>query len=104
MKINVHKLKKTRLDKGFSQEYISEQLNISQSHYSKLENGEVNFKFEQFSKLIEVLDTNPMDFIDFNQREQIFINSSYSGNNNSNINISVDDLRKLINEEISKMK
>ena len=46
MKINLEKIRLTRISLGFSQEYISESLGISQAHYSGLERGSVEFTID----------------------------------------------------------
>lgn len=52
-----NKIRKIRREKDFSQEYVAEQLGITQSHYSKVERGEVEItmsKLLQLAKLFEV--------------------------------------------------
>ncbi len=105
MKIKNEVLRENRLRKGYSQEYLADILGVSQSQFSKLENGEVYFRINELSKIIEVLEINPLELIDFNEKEQVFINSSFSGNINTNINGFDEELvRKIIREEIIKNK
>ena len=105
MKIKNEVLRENRLKKGYSQEYLADMLGISQSQFSKLEKGEVYFRINELSKIIEVLEINPLELIDFNEKEQVFINSSFSGNINTNINGFDEELvRKIIREEIIKNK
>lgn len=105
MKIKNEVLRENRLKKGYSQEYLADILGISQSQFSKLEKGEVYFRINELSKIIELLEINPLELIDFNEKEQVFINSSFSGNINTNINGFDEELvRKIIKEEIIKNK
>lgn len=105
MKIKNEVLRENRLKKGYSQEYLADMLGISQSQFSKLEKGEVYFRINELSKIIELLEINPLELIDFNEKEQVFINSSFSGNINTNINGFDEELvRKIIKEEIIKNK
>ena len=105
MKIKNEVLRENRLRKGYSQEYLADILGVSQSQFSKLENGEVYFRINELSKIIELLEINPLELIDFNEKEQVFINSSFSGNINTNINGFDEELvRKIIKEEIIKNK
>ena len=105
MKIKNEVLRENRLKKGYSQEYLADMLGISQSQFSKLEKGEVYFRINGLSKIIELLEINPLELIDFNEKEQVFINSSFSGNINTNINGFDEELvRKIIKEEIIKNK
>jgi transcriptional regulator with XRE-family HTH domain len=51
-----HKVKLIREDKKFSQEYVSHKLGLSQSQYSRRENGEVKFIAEEIGKLAKILE------------------------------------------------
>lgn len=65
MKINLDKIRLKRLELGFSQEYVSESLGISQAHYSRLERGNKEFTIDILGKLICLLEINPMDVFIF---------------------------------------
>jgi len=107
MKVKGQLIREARLRKGMKQDILADVLGISQSQYSKLENGEVIFDVQKLSTLMDELDLNPLDVIEFSDKQQIFINSAMSGNhNNSNSfnNYDIDTLRKIIQEEISKAK
>lgn len=51
-----------RLSKEISQEYIAEELGISQSHYSKMEKGERNINLMQLEIIAKVLKVKTKDF------------------------------------------
>lgn len=68
MKINLEKIRLTRISLGFSQEYISESLGISQAHYSRLERGSVEFTIDILGKLIILLEINPMEAFIFSHQ------------------------------------
>ena len=41
--------------------------------------------------------------LDFTEKQQVFINSSYSGNNNTTINnIDIELIKKIVQEELKK--
>jgi transcriptional regulator with XRE-family HTH domain len=42
------KIKLLRLEKNFTQDYLAEQLNISQSYYAKIENGKKEISIKMF--------------------------------------------------------
>ncbi len=51
------RLKKIRFDKGFTQEFMADKLDISQNSYHKLENGRTKIclrKFIDISKVLEI--------------------------------------------------
>jgi len=104
MRVKDKLVREARLHKEYSQEYVAHVLGISQSKYSRLENGETMFDVDELSKLIDLLELNPLEVLDFTEKQQVFINSSYSGNNNTTINgFDVEIVRKIIQEEIKKV-
>ena len=105
MKIKEKIVRDTRILKGLTQENVAHHLNISQSKYSKLEKGEITFDVDELSQLIDLLELNPLEVIDFTEKQQVFINSSYSGNTNTSINgIDIETIKDLIKEELKKFK
>ena len=58
----MNKLKKLRLEKGYTQIKIQMLTGIDQSDYSKIENGKRYYTFEQCRKLAVALDTS-MDYL-----------------------------------------
>lgn len=57
------KLKKIRIDKNLTQEYLSNELNISQKTYSNFENNKTSPAFFQIEKISKILDANLLDFL-----------------------------------------
>jgi transcriptional regulator with XRE-family HTH domain len=56
---NYPKLKQLRMLYSFKQEYIADQLGISQSEYSRLENGQRHVKIDDFKKLAQLYRVTP---------------------------------------------
>ena len=55
--INIRKrLKQTRLEKGYSQDYMGEQLHMSQIAYHKIENGKTELKVRTIFELAHILE------------------------------------------------
>ncbi|HFK5528241.1 helix-turn-helix domain-containing protein [Elizabethkingia anophelis] len=81
MHVKTEEIRRIRREKDFSQEYMAEMLNLSQSQYSRLENNESPIDFEKVGKIAIILDVNPFDILEFS--EQSFINCSQSGNINT---------------------
>lgn len=65
------KIKVIREIKNFSQEHIAEKLDISQSNYSKMENGNSDIPFSKLEELAIILGLTVEDVIGFNEH-QIF--------------------------------
>ena len=81
MHVKTEEIRRIRREKDFSQEYMAEMLNLSQSQYSRLENNESPIDFEKVGKIAIILDVNPFDILEFS--EQSFVNCSQSGNINT---------------------
>ncbi|MCS7073176.1 MAG: helix-turn-helix transcriptional regulator, partial [Bacteroidia bacterium] len=70
------RVRKYREMKNFTQEYMAEQLGMSQQNYSKLESGNVAITVNQLEKISEVLGANigellgstPMNFTNFHNQ------------------------------------
>lgn len=55
MQIIGQKIKALRESRGFSQEYLAEMLQLSQSEFSKMENNQVKIDIDKLYKIAEVL-------------------------------------------------
>lgn len=63
-----NRIKKLRLIKGYSHEYMASRLHISQAAYSKIENNQTKLSVErlfQVSKILEVSLADVFDTVDF---------------------------------------
>jgi transcriptional regulator with XRE-family HTH domain len=67
------KLKKARINKNFTQEYLAEVLNISQKTYSNFENGKTKPDFSQVEDIAKALEVSVLDFL---SGDNITINST----------------------------
>lgn len=57
------KIKILRLEKNFTQDYLAEQLNISQSYYAKIENGKKEMSIKMFFDVLKVLEVDIVSFV-----------------------------------------
>lgn len=57
------KLKKARINKNFTQEYLAEVLNVSQKTYSNFENDKSKPAFAQVEDIAKHLDVSVLDFL-----------------------------------------
>ena len=109
MKVKVKLIRNIRKARGFSQEEIAHLLNISQSQYSKLENGEIAFNVTQLGILCDKLDLNPLNIIEFTEKQLAFIGQhNVINTNKENVNEKSTDneelIRKIVSEVLSKLK
>lgn len=85
------KLRKIRTIKGFSQEYVSEKLNISQAAYSDIENNKTKINLERIQEIAALYNIDVNDLISFDEN-QVF-NSTFNENAKGFFNV-----RKVFNE------
>ncbi|WP_396170030.1 helix-turn-helix transcriptional regulator [Flavobacterium sp.] len=55
-------LRSMRIEKNYTQEDISIELNISQSYYGRIENGKADLNISNLYKILIILDTDYIDF------------------------------------------
>lgn len=72
------KIRQLRELKGYSQEYVANQLGMSQRAYSKLETNQTRLDWLKITKIAEVLETAPLNIITFD-KNLVFNNCTQSG-------------------------
>tara|TARA_B110000090_G_C13105569_1_gene340269 strand:+ start:414 stop:635 length:222 start_codon:yes stop_codon:yes gene_type:complete len=60
----LHKIRKRRIEKEYSQEYVGIQLGIGQVAYHKLENGKTRLRIDTLLQLATILDVNATYFLE----------------------------------------
>jgi transcriptional regulator with XRE-family HTH domain len=97
------KIKKIRELKNLTQDYVSEKLGISQSGYSKLENGEVDIPIERLRQISELMGLKPEDILSFD--ENMVFNIMYNKTGNGFvINHVSENEKRLYEEQIKTLK
>ncbi len=69
------RIKTVRIEKGYSQDYMADMLNISQNAYHKLEKGHTRIHLEKLIDIAKVLEVEVSDL--FNGPDHVYIFSSY---------------------------
>jgi len=85
------KIRKIRTIKGYSQEYMSDIMKISQTAYSDIENNKTKINLERINELAKIFEIDTNDLISFDEN-QIF-NNIFNENSNGYFNV-----KKVINE------
>lgn len=75
-----NKLKKLRKNKNFSQEEMADYLNISQSAYARMENGESHSWASHINDICRIFEIAPEELV---KREDIVINNNQQGGGGS---------------------
>lgn len=57
-------LKEARKDKGYTQQYVAKQMNMTQQQYSRFENGVFQLNYEQILFLCNLYDITPNDLFE----------------------------------------
>ena len=105
MKAVGNKIRKIRELKGFTQDYMAAQLEISQRAYSKLENEEIKLDWQRIERISTILEIEPIDLVSFDDN-LVFNNSPQSGKNNTNTinNHFPDELKKSYEDRIKHLE
>lgn len=85
------KIRKIRNIKGYSQEYVSDLLKISQAAYSDIENNKTKLNLERIQEIAKIFQMESNDLISFDEN-QVF-NNTFSENAKGFFNV-----QKVINE------
>ncbi len=89
------KIRKIRTLRGYSQEYVSDLLNISQAAYSDIENNKTKINLKKIQELAGIFKIDVNDLISFDEN-QVF-NNTFSENAKGFFNV-----KKVITETFDK--
>lgn len=95
------KLKQLRKQKGLSQEQVSDYLNVSQSAYARIENGESHSWSTHIDKICEVFEIKPEELF---KDENVIVNSNQQGGQFNNAIIINQLSEKLIEQYELRLK
>jgi transcriptional regulator with XRE-family HTH domain len=95
------KIKAYRKQKGWSQEYVAEILHLSQSAYSRIENGDSNSWVNHLEKICEVFEVTPEELI---KNESIILSNNQQGGTSTNALVINQLSEKLIEQYELRLK
>lgn len=72
------KIRKLRELKGYSQEYVAQELEMSQRHYQRLETGEVDLSLSKVEHVSTILGLKPAQLLGFDDK-YVFENCTNTG-------------------------
>lgn len=107
--LNYHeKVRKMREFRNYTQEYMAEQLNLSQRAYSSLENGKTQLSVERLVDICKLLDVSVGEILDI-ENQNIYnnnFNNNADNNHGGNLILKNDDFeeQKKLYERIIEMK
>ncbi len=106
MKANIgDKIRKVRVLKGLTQDFMAAKLEMSQRAYSKIENNDIKLDWGRIEDISKILDIEPIDLISFDDN-LVFNNCPQAGKNNTNTinNNFPDELKKSYEDQIEHLK
>lgn len=99
------KIKKLRELKNYTQQYMADQLDISQSGYGKIERNETDISISKLEKIAKILDTDIYTVLIFDEKH--FFNTRMEKQTNTSVNNQTELFDKIIHqykEEIGYLK
>jgi transcriptional regulator with XRE-family HTH domain len=72
-----NKIRKVRLEREYSQEYMAQKLNISPATYSKRERGETDMTVSQVEDTAKILEVTVAELLDFGNTQIINLKDSH---------------------------
>jgi transcriptional regulator with XRE-family HTH domain len=105
------KIKTIREMKNFTQEYVAERLEMSQSNYSRIERNEINIPIKTLQTIADIFDITLTELIEFdakyffNQVNNQTINGDIKNQTNSELmQKAYDDHIQSLNKEIEHLR
>jgi transcriptional regulator with XRE-family HTH domain len=97
------KLKKVREIKGYSQEYMAHELEISPRHYVRLEGGQIDMKLTFVEHACKLLEIEPIQLFGFDER-YFFEQCSNGVGKNITVNNIPDNVLSLIINRLNDLE
>lgn len=98
-----NKIKSIRELKNYTQEYMADQLGVTQAGYSKIEKGKTVLSFVKLVEIARILEVSVEDILSFDSQRYFNNFNKVKGNNNGSIQINQDNnaaLKELYEDKI----
>ncbi|MEO8534726.1 MAG: helix-turn-helix transcriptional regulator [Flavobacterium sp.] len=98
-----NKIKSIRELKNYTQEYMADQLGVTQAGYSKIEKGKTVLSFVKLVEIARILEVSVEDILSFDSQRYFNSFNKVTGNNNGSIQINTDSslaLKELYEDKI----
>jgi len=97
-------IRKERMLKGYSQDWLASKLNISQNVISDIENGKVDIKLGKLEEIANILEVDPYKLIDFDKHYYNASNNSLGDNSILKNGADNDELIAVYQELVASLK
>ena len=85
------KIRNLRELKNLTQEYMAEQLGITQAGYSKIESGNTKLTYNKIEEISKVLGVQTEELLAFDSQKYFNSFNNVKGSNNGSVTIKVED-------------
>lgn len=103
-----NKIKSIRELKNYTQEYMADQLGVTQAGYSKIEKGKTILSYAKLVEISKILEVSVEDVISFDSQRYFNSFNKVNGNNNGSILInsesSSEALKNLYEDKIALLE
>jgi len=101
-----NKIKSIRELKNYTQEYMADQLGVTQAGYSKIEKGKTILSYVKLVEIARILEVSVEDIISFDSQRYFNNFNNVKGNNNGSILINQDNetLKSLYEDKIKLLE
>ncbi|KUJ63536.1 XRE family transcriptional regulator [Flavobacteriaceae bacterium CRH] len=101
-----NKIKSIRELKNYTQEYMADQLGVTQAGYSKIEKGKTILSYVKLVEIAKILEVSVEDIISFDSQKYFNNFNNVNGNNNGSIMINADNetLKTLYEDKIKLLE
>jgi len=102
-----NKIKSIRELKNYTQEYMADQLGVTQAGYSKIEKGKTILSYIKLVEIARILEVSVEDIISFDSQRYFNNFNNVKGNNNGSILINQDNnetLKTLYEDKIKLLE
>lgn len=106
MKIIGEKIRNIRELKNLTQDYMAEQLGMTQAGYSKIESGTSRVSYSKLMEISKILDVSLEDIMAFDSQKYFNSFNNVKGNNNGSVTIHIEDseIKQLYEDKISLLQ
>lgn len=98
------KIKSIRELKNLTQEYMAEQLGITQAAYSKIETGQTKLTPNKISDIAEIFDMDASDLMAYDMQKYFNSFSNVKGSNNGSTITQDESIKNLYDEVVALYK
>jgi len=100
------RIRKARELSNYTQEYVAQQIGLSQQQYSQIEKGQARLSPERLHRIAEVLNTTADKIADFDERMFFGVDGTCNFNDNSTMNKinedRIEDIKKIYEDRIKE--